>query len=265
MEGYNNPDDLSDRLKDAERRISEHPGYKAHAANSALLMTINGVFVPNWHELLPLLEQASSNVGLAFELVQNVHRPDVRDQFQAQMTQRLHNYLASAMTLVDHVRRIMAGRDDSISQEFERRKKDMVANLEVPFMQDLRNFTVHRTLPLLAHRVSMTNLNSPDERFESEVELSVSHLLEWDRWSVATRRFLTDQSEVIVLRPIVRTHGQLVLQLNSWLYDELGRANAQALVEVNRLVVERNAVLAGCDIAAAERFTEQWTQRRTEP
>jgi hypothetical protein len=108
-------------------------------------------------------------------------------------------------------------------------------------------------------------MNTPDQRFESEVELSVLNLLEWDRWSVSSRRFLTDQGEAIVLRPIVRTHGQLVLQLNSWLYDELGRANAQALVEVNRLVVERNAVLAGSDIAAAERFTEQWTQRRTEP
>lgn len=101
------PDDPADALREVEARIAEHPGYRNYAQASALLATIKHVVEPNWRELLAVLDAPNSNTALAMELVQNVREPQVRDRYRATLDQKLHNYLASAFTLVDHVRRIV--------------------------------------------------------------------------------------------------------------------------------------------------------------
>jgi hypothetical protein len=257
--------ELGKHLHEAERRIFENPGYLEYLRCAAFRQTLTAVFVANWKELLELLERAASDVGLAIELVQNVHRPDVRDEFQAETVQRLHNYVAGAMTLVDHSRRIMRGRSGPIPDEFAKRKQSLLSNPEVTFVQDLRNFTLHRSLPLLAHTLNMTNVNTPDQQITSEVQLSVAELTSWDGWSSSSRRFLKGQGETIVLRHLIRRHGGLVIAINTWLHDTLAVANARALAEVNRLVVERNAVLSGTDAEHAERLTREWTKMRNTP
>ena len=250
-EGRN--DDQSEERRAAERRIYEHPGYKEYTELEALERSIIGVFVPNLRELVALLNAAAIDEALAIELVQNVREPIVRDQFHAQVTQRLHNYLASAQSLVDHVRRLMRDRTGEITEEFEHRKAKTLRNLEVPFMVDLRNYTLHRTLPFLGHVLSLTQINTPEQKMVSEVQLVTAQLLEWDGWSSNGHAFLQQSGEAVILRPVVKRHGELVLRLNSWLHNELSRANGAALEEVNELVVDVNTILTGGDRATAER------------
>ena len=125
---------IRDRVQEAERRIFEHPGYLELVRCETLRRTLTAVFVPNWQELLALLDRAATDVGLALELIQNVHRPDVRERFEAATVQRLHNYVAGTMTLVDHTRRIMRARSGAIPDEFAKRKALLLANPEVPFV-----------------------------------------------------------------------------------------------------------------------------------
>ena len=47
----------------------------------------------------------------------------------------LHNYVASAMALVEHTRRIMRARSGAIADEFERSKSDVTSNPQVPFVE----------------------------------------------------------------------------------------------------------------------------------
>ena len=100
------------------------------------------VFLPNWREILALLDRAANDGALAMELVQNVRAPTVREQFRAQTIQRLHNYVAGTATLIDHSRRLMKGRSGTIVSEFETMKTSLEQNPEVPFVKDLRNFTL---------------------------------------------------------------------------------------------------------------------------
>jgi hypothetical protein len=251
--GEEGNDDQSEELRAAKRRIEEHPGYKEYRELEALERSIIGVFVPNLHELVALLDAAATNEELAIELVQNVREPVVRDEFHAQVTQRLHNYLASAQSLVDYVRRLIRGRTGKITEEFERRKAETLRNLEVPFMVDLRNYTLHRTLPFLGHRLSLTQISTPEQKMESEVQLSTAQLLAWRGWSSDGRAFLEQSGEAVFLRPVVKRHGQLLLGLNSWLHNELSRANDPAREEANELVVDLNTILTGGDRETAER------------
>lgn len=129
----------------------------------------------------------------------------------------------------------------------------MLNNPEVPFMLSLRNYTLHRTLPLFAHTLSMTNVNTPDQRMESEVQLGVADLLAWDGWAAPARAYLEAAGEAVQLRPVVKKHGELITQLNMWLHHALADANEEALHEVNELIIDRNAILTGGDREAAVR------------
>src|ERR1700678_3235248 len=94
--------DNSARLREAERRIERHPGYQEYLLCLAFERSLTAVFIPNWKELLVLLDQVATDPSLALEMVQNVRPPDVREKFQSDTTQRLHNYVAGTMTLVEH-------------------------------------------------------------------------------------------------------------------------------------------------------------------
>ncbi len=256
-------DEYSAALAAAQQRIIDHPGYKAKHLYDGLARTVYAVFIPNRDELIALLDRAASDANLAIELFQNVRRPVVRTRFEGAVMRALHNYVASAMALVEHTRRIMRDRSGPIVDEFERRKRDVTANPEVPFIHNLRNYVLHHSLPFVGHEVRLQP--QPGVLATSEIQLSVRQLTAWDGWSAPARRFIESQGDALALRPVVDLHAGLVAQLNLWLYERLADANAPALAKVNRLVDERNAILGGTDLEEARRVTEAWTRRRESP
>ena len=88
----------------------------------------------------------------------------------------------------------------------------MLANDEIPFVKDLRNFTLHRELPLLGHVVQIANSGA---EVRSEVGLSASQLLEWGSWTAPSRRFISARGSDLALRLIIRAHGKIVWEVNA--------------------------------------------------
>ena len=263
MTGPLSNEDVGAALEVAQRRIVEHPGYLEKQLYDGIARTVYAVLVPNRDELLGLLDRAASDADLAVELFQNVRRPVVRTRFEGAVMRALHNYVASAMTLVDHTRRVMRDRSGPIVEDFKLRRQDVVANPEVPFIQGLRNFVLHHSLPFVGHQVRVQP--EPNVIATSEIQLSVRELAQWEGWSASTRAFIESHGEALTLRPIIRSHSELVVELNLWLYRQLADANADALAEVNELVVQRNAILGGLDMEEARSVTEEWTRRRQDP
>jgi hypothetical protein len=254
------------RLVQAERAITEHPAHTAYLDCRVIETSIAAVFIPNWQELLALLDRAASDEDLAIELIQNMYAPVVREQYHAALTQRLHNYLASTSSLIDHVHGVMNDRTGKLRSEFERRKSALTrTHPEILFVRDLRNFMLHRTLPFVGHSLRFVDINTPQQRFISEVELSVHELQEWSGWKAAARQFLSRQGDALALRPIIRVHGELMQSLNAWLHTQLVLENAEGINALNRLIVHRNAVLSGSELSAAERQTAQVTLQRSLP
>jgi hypothetical protein len=259
----NPEDERSAALRAVEQRLLDHPGRREQDLCDGLARTIYAVLIPNRDDLLSLLDRAANDVNLAVELFQNVRRPVVRRRFEGAVMRGLHNYTASAGTLVDHSRRIMRGREGPIVEEFARRKRQVMDNPEVPFVHMLRNYVLHHSLPFIGHEVRIQP--RPGVVATSEIKLSVRELTEWDGWTAPARRFIDSHDEALPLRPVVEAHAGLVIELNLWLYEQLVAANASALDDANLLVVERNAVLGGTDIEEARRVTEEWTRRREDP
>ena len=126
----------------------------------------------NWGELLVLLAAAATNEQLAVELVQNLHASNVREEFHKVTTQRLHNYVAATMAVVDHVRRLMRERSGPIADEFNRRKKLVIVDPVVPFIQVPRRagkrwrfdgLLKAKVLPFVTNRANESRISSlPD-------------------------------------------------------------------------------------------------------
>jgi hypothetical protein len=260
--GDDDADDLSTQLDDVQQRLNEHPGYREYLACEELARTVNAVFVPNLNELVALLLQPTVDEALAVELFQNVRRPVVRERYEAAVTQRLHNYVAGAATLVDHARRLMKGRTGSVAEGFAKRKAEVATTPEVAFIKDLRNFVLHQAHPFLGHTVTIKGTTGPAV---GELQLSVTNLLAWNGWKAPARTFIKDQDEAFALRPVVLRHGQLMVALHNGLHNELAEANAAALNEANQLVVERNAILCGGDMMMARNLTAAFTKLRESP
>lgn len=249
--------DRLEHLRVAKRRVFEHPAYTANQVIEGIRRSLDAVFIPNWTELVALLQLAATDEDLAFELAQNVRAPVVRDQFEALLTRRLHNHLASTMSLVEHVRRVMRGRSGPLASEFDRRRNEVAKHPEIFFMQNLRNYVLHHELPFLGHHWAITKVNTTEQTIESEVKLSCSGLLEWDGWTSQSSAFLSDSEEALGLRPIVLRHGELVRDLNFWLVSRLQDENESGLREVNELIVECNAILSGVDLETSRRITHE--------
>ncbi len=253
---------IQSRLNNAIRRLNEHPGYREYLACEELRRTINAVFVLNLRTLLAVLTRPTQDRALAVELFQNMRRPDIREGYEAAVTNTLHNYVAGSATLVDHTRRLMDGRTGPIAEEFERRKEHVANDPKVLFIKNLRNFVLHRAHPFLGHTITVTDQSG---QITGEIELSRTDLLTWEKWSSAARAFIRDQPEQIPLGPIVQHHAKLMIELHNWIHHQLAIANRVALEDTNRLVDERNAILAGGDLASAQRMSAAMTKLRSSP
>ncbi len=255
------PNERQERLRAAERRIFEHPAHKAYLECLAFERTIT-VFTANLRELMALLDQAATDHGLAFELIQNVHKPVVRDGFNALVTQRLHNALASTGSVADHAIRIRRKRAGELAAEYDRRLADLRKHPEIAFIRRLRDYTLHRELPFLGHTLTLNAINTPGQTMQSEVELSVSELLQWKKWGTVLEAFLQHHGRGLPLRSVLRRHGDLVTAFNIWWLTELANENAPRMDELNELVVARNAELSGDDLETARHRTDELTAQR---
>lgn len=238
-------DEHGRRLDEIRTRIDAHPGYIRHLELCAFRRQIEDVFRPNFEELCRVLLAPEADATLAMELIQNVRPPIIRDAFSASVLRLLHNYLASAASLVDHSRRLVRGIDQELADEFEKRKAVVLDHPAVHLVMGLRNYLMHRALPGIGHTLSMTKVNTPEATMESHVQLQASELCRWAGWDTQARAYLHAADGSIDLLPIVEIHGRLSGELNGWLFNALTDANEEGRQEANELMIEWNEALSG--------------------
>lgn len=123
------------RVGEAQRRLRDHPGHVEHLRIQAFATTLLEVYCPNYSEINDIFEQVSMNPDVAIVLSGSLqgHMPGTDDVISC-ITRHLHNYVASAMTQVDHSRRSTEGRTGPIADEYEHRKVEMLTNPEISFL-----------------------------------------------------------------------------------------------------------------------------------
>lgn len=127
-----------------------------------------------------------------------------------------HNFLAGAMTLVDHTRVFV--KDYYLGTTVNRQFSDMISrefsqNELTKFIQDLRNYMVHRgPLPLerSLQGVPVEGGEPNLMEFTSGFYLRKEDLLKWGGWKSEAKKFLDKQNDDIELLPIVEGYKLLI-------------------------------------------------------
>lgn len=135
-----------------------------------------------------------------------------KDEDFRHVARLFHNFVAASMTLVEHTRALINRSyigtpiNRIYHEEVERRFKH---NDLTKFVQDLRNYTVHKGMPPLRHTLSGKGLpaEGPNRMsIDIRIQLSRETLLEWDNWTGKSRKFIQDSSLLNNIADLLREY-----------------------------------------------------------
>jgi hypothetical protein len=239
-----NPAEMSvaDRLKAIRAQINASPGQLARLEWDGLARTL-AVHQRNTDEFISLLQAMGADEMVALEMFQNVRPPLVRDELLGQVDQRMHNFVASAGALVDHTRRLF---DDypgtNLRAEYEKRKDVLAAKPVVGFVKDLRNYLLHRKIPVIGHTVSLgAQMTEP----KTTMLVSVEYLRQWDGWKGAAKVYLASAGESIQLSSVPEEYAAELTDLYDWVFKQFHGMHRADIHALDALLSEHDWILSG--------------------
>ena len=180
----------------------------------------------NYYELKRLLDN-TEEINTAVRLM---HREDIMEQIGF----KLHNYLSSVMSFVEHTRRInkklYENKYPESLEEIEIEIGKRFVNSEThQIIQGLRDYTQHRKLPVVVRSMSYDALDCTP-KLQAAYYLSTESLLEWDNWKPLAKHRLnrlnnTSQKDLlfqhqmkdIPINTLVTDHYKEIASFYKWL------------------------------------------------
>jgi hypothetical protein len=189
------------------------------------------VSVRNTTELIDLLKVPATKIAFSLQLMND-------DQevmpFWQELDQRLHNQLASAVSLVDHTRRLLdyyATDFPTMVAEYKRRNEGVTEMSEAAFLRDLRNYLVHYGTAPVIQSLALGQINDVGMSGHS-LKLSSKSLLEWGGWKARSRDYLSTfaDRDGPVLGKDVAAYANVMSELFRWLFEQRPVVNSDANV-----------------------------------
>lgn len=159
------------------------------------------VYNKNFQQLVKLL-RAYEDPKNALEIWSDENRA-IQDRFHLEVTRLLHNFVASAKSLVEHTRRIyrdLYESDGTFSDYQAEVNKSFSTNPLVRFVEGLRTYCLHFSQPNIFSSMSWT---AESGQIESEFRLNVEALRFFRGWSSFAKIYLDSQHEDICILALV--------------------------------------------------------------
>jgi hypothetical protein len=159
------------------------------------------------------------------------------DLFIDDVIRLFHNYLAGALTLLDHMdtlRDALYG-DEGFSEEYQARWEERIGGPALPhFMEDLLVYMLHQGLPFALAELNFGRMGSGVE-VDSAIMLDVDRLKDWEHWSEKGREYLGALSGKAKLHGLVKEYADTVAGFYQWFVlrqSELHRDSLERLEEL---------------------------------
>lgn len=164
-------------------------------------------------------------------------------RFHKEIARLLHNYLASAATLIDHTRIFAQDlyQDKPFYEEYKKKIDDTFKTSELAgFIKGLRNWMLHKGLAPTLARLSGegTTTSSP----LSAIVLSYEKLKTWDRWDTRAKAYIANLNSDLKLHTIVLSYGSLVESFYEWLENRIQEIHASAFQELDELQAQLSTI-----------------------
>lgn len=186
------------------------------------------------------------------ESIPTIWDADSRENLTAfidEATRLLHNFVASAQTLVDHTRRHVKKlyENGPFVDEYEQRVALLIDLPERRLVKDLRDYTLHYRLPGLVAELTWTKYG-----VVSEFLLESAKLLEWEKTSRISRDFLVSHGEHVSLRSVVDAYMAGTAGLYAWMEEREQDIHREDLQWLASKAAELDAVWRGDAPASTE-------------
>jgi hypothetical protein len=137
-----------------------------------------------------------------------------------EVSRRLHNFLASAKTLVDHTR--VHVRTIHSGTQFEEEYREEVASRFsqssiTKFVHCLRNYNLHYRIPLI--NVSTNIRLEPGGQvteMRQQISLRADILRSWSGWDKLAKRYLTEAGEQLSVERLAADYMRVMSPFYEW-------------------------------------------------
>ncbi|MDF9530611.1 hypothetical protein [Bacillus cereus] len=192
----------------------------------------------NHEEIIRLLNQYETDTNLAFKLSSVNNREDFV-AFSSEVARLLHNYLASAMTLVDHTRNLFKAeyKDTQFEKEYDNKKEQSFVQSPVSgFVKDLRNYSLHKMLPITG-----ATLDYDESGMSHSIFMPKDKLIDWDGWKSKAKEYLNTQGKKIVLLQLINEYTKIVFEFQAWFQEKQNEIHSDSMKELEKLELEYSA------------------------
>ncbi|WP_018178506.1 hypothetical protein [Jongsikchunia kroppenstedtii] len=176
------------------------------------------------------------------------HVRDLPDDFEDEAIRLLHNYIASVATLRDIQRathrkvwptRIPEaernGKDDHRTiwevQVYTPKVTDMFGDDDIKFLFDLRNCTLHHTVPVLSIGTRWRHVPPAPVEWINSVELKRDELEKFSKWTKPALRFIETQEKNVAFLPLLEKYSTRAREFSGWFWDQVKEAVFQEVNE----------------------------------
>jgi hypothetical protein len=229
---------LGQELREIEREIEGSEGFRLRTRMS-LLEKSYFIFDANYLNLRHVLDEFEQ--PMVFLKLWEERTRDRFDLFIDDVIRLFHNYLAGAMTLLDHMdtMRDSLYRDTRFSNEYQTRWDEQIGESPLPsFVEDLLVYMLHQGLPFALAELSFGRIGSGVE-VNSAIRLDVSKLKEWEHWSEKGREYLDRLDGKVKLEDIAREYAAIVANFYQWFVLRQSELHQEALKDLDGLEGKR--------------------------
>lgn len=191
---------------DFHRQLQKSPGARIF---HALLNWADSQYAvnANCQELLDLIKSYKRDLSIWKD-------PSRIQSFLKEFLRRLHNYLASIYSLVQHTEVFIGHlKNEEAEKRFEVEKEELEKKHRCArFMRDLRAYMQHYRLPIVSATLGF-RVTDPKNRkvvFEQKLLLNKNDMLKWTRWSRQSKEYLRKYSREVDMELAIIEYQKLI-------------------------------------------------------
>jgi hypothetical protein len=185
------------------------------------------IFLANFDDWQRSVDAKCPNDPMA--LIQLMQDRSWVEPYLVEVTRTLHNFVASALTLVDTTRVLYRELYDkqqlmpTYQTEIENR---FIKDGTAQFIKDLRQFCQHYRLPLVMAQVGL-NLGPKGGDINWGVPISRNQLKVWSGWSATSKTFIDGSETKINLEEVLKQYRDKVIDFNDWFEGEQKKVHSE--------------------------------------
>jgi hypothetical protein len=198
------------------------------------LSTSQYVANENYKELHSLIIKLETDLQ-----IWDVKKRAIFESLLWELSRRFQNYLSSIYSLIMHTCHFC---DELGNNELKKIYSKEVAKLRsydcVLFVRDLRTFSQHIGLPLVAGQISMSQT-----QYSQRIILQKEELLKWSKWHSVSRKYIKSKGEIDI-RPLLEEYQFLNSNFYDWFHRKVSLLYEKQLSEFKDLESELAKLLS---------------------